>query len=153
MFPEKLIPLAITNVLEGKKIPIYKPGNQIREWLYVEDHCRAIDAILKDGKAGETYFVSPDNPELSNLEVVKKVLQILGKDESWIEYVSDRPGHDQKYAMDNSKIKKKLGWKPLYGLDKTLELTVKWYQDNSDWWKKVKTGEYQKYYEKQYANR
>lgn len=143
MFPEKLIPLAITNLLKGKKIPIYKPGNQIREWLFVEDHCSGIEAILQKGKMGETYFIGPDNPELSNLEVIKKLLKLMGKDESNLEFVADRPGHDQKYALDHSKITKELGWSPKFGLDEALEKTIKWYQDNQAWWKKVKSGEYQ----------
>ena len=141
MFPEKLIPLAITNLLLGKKIPIYKPGNQIREWLFVEDHCSAIDAILEGGKAGETYFVGPDNPEFSNLEVIKKLLQILGKTEDSIEFVTDRPGHDQKYSLDTSKIKAELKWTPKYNLDAGLKKTADWYVNNQDFWKRVKPGE------------
>jgi len=139
MFPEKLIPLAITNLLEGKKVPVYKPGNQIREWLYVEDHCRGIEAILEKGKIGETYFIGPNNPELSNLEVIKKLLGIMKLSEDKIEFVTDRPGHDQKYALDHSKITGELGWQPKYGLDESLRLTVAWYRDNQDWWKKLKT--------------
>ncbi len=139
MFPEKLIPLAITNLLEGKKVPVYKPGNQIREWLYVEDHCRGIEAILEKGKIGETYFIGPNNPELSNVEVIKKLLGIMKLSEDKIEFVTDRPGHDQKYALDHSKITGELGWQPKYGLDESLRLTVAWYRDNQDWWKKLKT--------------
>ena len=152
-FPEKLIPLAITNVLEGKKIPVYKPGNQVREWLYVEDHCRGIEAILEKGKLGETYFIGPNNPELSNLEILKKLLKIMGALEDNLEYIGDRPGHDQKYALDHGKITRELGWKPKYGLDESLEKCVKWYKENQDWWKRIKSGEYQKYYEKQYLKR
>ncbi len=141
-FPEKFIPLAITNLLEGKLVPIYGRGNQVREWLYVEDHCSAIDVIINKGKVGETYFIGPDNPELSNLEVIKKLLKIMelpeSKTESVIEPVDDRPGHDQKYALDHSKITQELGWQPKFGLDKSLNKTVKWYQNNQDWWKKVK---------------
>lgn len=151
MYPEKLFPLAITNLLEGKKVPIYTPGNQIREWLYVEDHCNAIDLILQKGKSGETYFVSPDNEPVSNLEVVKKILKTMNLPEDRIEFVKDRPGHDQKYAMDNSKIKRELGWQPKHNLDETIRLTVEWYQNNQDWWKKIKESrEYQNYYQKQY---
>jgi len=153
MFPEKLIPLAITNLLEGKNIPVYKPGNQVREWLYVEDHCNAIDAILAKGKIGETYFVGPDNPEFSNLEIIKKVLQIMNLPEDKIEFVGDRPGHDQKYALDHSKITNELGWSPTYKLDESLKLMVDWYSQNQEWWKRVKSGEYQKYYEQQYGSK
>lgn len=151
MYPEKLLPLAITNLLEGKKIPIYGKGNQIREWLNVRDHCTAIDLILQKGKAGETYFVSPDNPELTNLEVVRMLLKVMGKGEESLEFVKDRPGHDQKYANDHGKITAELGWKPKYSLEQTLEELVDWYKKNQDWWKNIKSGEYLKYYEKQYG--
>ena len=134
-FPEKLIPLAITNLLQGKKVPIYKPGNQVREWLYVEDHCSAIDAILQKGKIGETYFIGPENLELSNLEVIKKLISIMGLKEDSLEFVADRPGHDQRYAMDHAKITKELGWKPEVGLDEALKLTIEWYKCNEKWWK------------------
>ena len=139
MYPEKLIPLAITNLLEGKKVPIYKPGNQIREWLHVEDHCRAIDLILHKGKPGETYFVSPDNPKLNNLEVIKKLLKIMNLPYTCIEFVPDRPGHDQRYAMDHSKITHELGWRPKHDLDSTLREVVEWYKANESWWKKLKS--------------
>jgi len=135
MFPEKFLPLAITNLLVGKKAPVYTPGNQIREWLWVDDHCRAIDLILQKGRVGETYFVGPDNPELTNLEVVKKVLAIMKLEEDRLEMVADRPGHDQRYAMDWSKIKSELGWRPEVKLDEALERLVAWYRDNEWWWK------------------
>ena len=138
MYPEKLVPLAVTNLLEGKKVPVYKPGNQIREWLYVEDHCSGIEAILEKGKIGETYFIGPDNDELSNLEVIGKILKLMGKGEEQVEFVADRPGHDQKYAMDHSKITKELGWQPKFGLDEALKKTIEWYQQNQGWWKKLK---------------
>jgi len=138
MFPEKLIPLAIANLLEGKNVSLFKPGNQIREWLNVEDHCSAIDVILQEGVPGKTYFVSPDNEELSNLEVIKRLLKIMGLPEDRIEFVADRPGHDQRYAMDHSKITKELGWKPKYSLDETLQTMVEWYTRNQEWWKKLK---------------
>lgn len=138
MFPEKLLPLAITNLMEGKKVPVYGKGDQVREWLNVKDHVAAIDLILKKGKAGETYFIGPDNEELSNLEVLKKVLTIMNLGEENLEFVTDRPGHDKKYAIDHSKITKELGWKPKYGLDESLEELVLWYKDNQDWWKKIK---------------
>ncbi len=142
MFPEKFIPLAITNLLEGKKVPIYKPGNQVREWLFVEDHCSGIEAILRKGKVGETYFIGPNNEELSNLEVIKKLLQIMGLGEENLEFVGDRPGHDQKYALDHSKITKALGWNPKYGLDEALKRTIDWYKQNEIWWKNVKSGKH-----------
>ncbi len=126
-FPEKLIPLAITNLLQNKKVPLYKPGNQIREWLYVEDHCSAIEAILTKGQVGETYFIGPDNPELTNLAVIKKLLELMGLKEDMIEFVADRPGHDQRYAMDHGKITRELGWQPKFGLEEALKLTVEWY--------------------------
>ena len=138
MFPEKLIPLAITNIMEGKKVPIYKPGNQIREWLNVEDHCKAIDLILQKGKAGETYFVSPDNEELTNLEVIKKLLGLMGKSEDAIEFVEDRPGHDQRYAMSHDKITRELGWQPSFKLEETLNHLIDWYKNNQSWWKNKK---------------
>lgn len=142
MFPEKLIPLAITNLLEGKKVPVYTPGNQVREWLYVEDHCRGIEAILEKGKIGETYFIGPDNPEVSNLEVIQEILKLMNLSEDMIEFVGDRPGHDQKYALDWSKIKNQLGWKPKYRLGESLQKVISWYQQNPGWWKRVKSGEY-----------
>ncbi|MCL5433201.1 MAG: dTDP-glucose 4,6-dehydratase [Patescibacteria group bacterium] len=150
-FPEKIISLAITNILENKKIPIYGDGLYVRDWLYVEDHCRAIEAVLQKGKIGEAYCVGGLTEDINNLEIAKKIIKILGKDESYIEFVKDRPGHDRRYAVDWSKIKNELGWQPLYSLDEWLEKTVKWYTENESWWKAVKTGEYQRYYEKQYG--
>ena len=152
-FPEKIIPLAVTNLMEGKKIPIYGDGLYVRDWLYVEDHCRAIDLVLSKGKVGETYCVGGLSNDINNLELVKKILGILGKNEDQIEFVKDRPGHDRRYAIDFSKIKNELGWEPLHSFDEWLSETVKWYQDHTDWWKKVKSGEYQKYYEEQYEDR
>ena len=149
-FPEKLIPLAITNIIEGKKVPVYGDGLYVRDWLYVEDHCRAIDLILYKGKVGETYFIGGLTEDIPNIEVIKKILKIMGKDESYIEYVKDRPGHDRRYAIDWSKINRELGWKPAVDFDTGLKLTIDWYLKNQDWWKKIKSGEYQKYYEKQY---
>ena len=151
-FPEKFISLSITNLLEGKKIPIYGDGLYVRDWLYVEDHCAAIDLVLQKGTVGETYCIGIDN-DIENIEVAKKILKILGKDESMIEYVKDRPGHDRRYAIDSSKIKKELGWQPKYDFNQALSMTVKWYQDNQNWWKKLKKGDFEKYYEKQYVKR
>jgi dTDP-glucose 4,6-dehydratase len=150
-FPEKLIALAITNLLEDKKVPVYGDGLYVRDWLYVEDHCRAIDLILQKGKLGETYCVGGLTEDLSNLAILKKIIKLLGKTEDSLEYVKDRPGHDRRYALDWSKIKRELGWQPLHNFDEWLEKTVKWYQENDSWWKNVKNGEYKEYYQKQYS--
>lgn len=150
-FPEKFIPLAITNLLEGKSIPIYTPGNQVRDWLYVEDHCRAIDLILQKGKIGETYLVGSSGKEYSNLEVAKMILKLMDAKAELLELVKDRPGHDVRYAVDASKIEKELGWKPEHDFEAALKATIDWYQHNQAWWKKVKSGEYQKFYKQQYG--
>ncbi|MBI2074345.1 MAG: dTDP-glucose 4,6-dehydratase [Candidatus Levybacteria bacterium] len=150
-FVEKIIPLAITNVLEGQKIPIYGDGLYVRDWLYVEDHCRAIELVLQKGKIGNTYSVGGLTEDINNLTVAKKILRILGKSEDMIEFVKDRPGHDRRYAVDWSKIKNELGWQPLHNFDKWLEETINWYKINQEWWKRVKSGEYKDYYKKQYG--
>ena len=139
-FPEKIIPLAITNVLEGKKIPIYGDGQNIRDWIYVEDHARGIEQVLQKGKIGETYLIGSES-EISNFDLAKKILKILGKDESWIEFVKDRPGHDRRYAIKPEKIKRELGFKPRHQFDDALKTTVEWYIKNQSWWKKTKTGQ------------
>jgi dTDP-glucose 4,6-dehydratase len=151
-YPEKMIPLAITNLLEGKRVPVYGDGLYVRDWLYVEDHCRAIDLILQKGKVGETYCVGGLTEDINNLMVVKKILKILGKGDDMIEFVKDRPGHDRKYAIDWSKIKNELGWEPLHSFDEWLEKTVEWYNNNEGWWKRLKTKEFQKYYKEQYGD-
>ncbi|PIZ66817.1 dTDP-glucose 4,6-dehydratase [Candidatus Roizmanbacteria bacterium CG_4_9_14_0_2_um_filter_39_13] len=138
-FPEKLIPLAITNLLEGKKIPVYGDGKYVRDWLYVEDHCRAIDMILTNGKVGSTYLVGGQTEDISNLEVIKKILKIMDASEESIEYVTDRKGHDRRYAIDWSKTQEELGWKPEYDFDSALEKTIQWYKDNENWWRKLKS--------------
>lgn len=150
-FPEKFIPLVITNILEGKKIPVYGDGLYVRDWLYVVDHCRAIDLVLNKGKIGDTYLIGGMTKDISNLEVIEKILKIMGKDEGSIEYVKDRPGHDRRYAVDWSKIQNELEWKPLHDFDEWLEKTSSWYKENEKWWKDVKTGAYQKYYKEQYG--
>ena len=150
-FPEKFIALAITNIFENKKVPVYGDGLYIRDWLYVIDHCRAIDLVLNKGKVGETYLVGGMTKDISNLEVIRRILKIMGKDESFIEHIKDRPGHDRRYAVDWSKIEKELGWKPLHNFDEWLEKTVEWYKENEKWRKDVKTGSYQKYYKEQYG--
>ena len=150
--PEKIIPLAITNLLENKKVPIYGDGLHVRDWLYVEDHCRAIDRVLADGKIGETYCIGGLTHDINNLEVVKKIIALMGKDESLIEFVKDRPGHDRRYAIDWSKIKNELGWEPKYDFDTWLGKTIEWFKEHESWWRNVKSGEYREYYEKQYSN-
>lgn len=137
-FPEKLIPLAITNLMEGKKVPVYGDGLYVRDWLYVEDHCKAIDLILQKGKVGETYLVGGLTEDISNIEIIKRILKIMGKDETQIEYVKDRPGHDRRYAVDWSRINQELGWKPEHNFDEYLRITVDWYKNNQEWWKKIK---------------
>ncbi len=149
-FPEKVIPLAITNLLENKKIPVYGDGLYVRDWLYVEDHCRAIDLVLQNGKLGETYCIGGLTADINNLEVIKKILGILGKSGDMIEFVKDRPGHDRRYAINWSKIKIELEWQPLHTFDEWLEKTVVWYQENKTWWQEIRSGAYKEYYEKQY---
>jgi dTDP-glucose 4,6-dehydratase len=134
-YPEKIIPLFITNLLQGKKVPVYGDGSNIRDWLYVEDHCSAIDLILQKGKIGETYNIGT-NCEATNLELTKKIINLLNLDESMINYVADRPSHDWRYAIDASKIKNELGWIPKYDFEKSLKETVEWYKNNEWWWKK-----------------
>lgn len=136
--PEKFIPFTIANVLEGKKVPIYGDGLNVRDWLYVLDHCRAISLVLEKGKLGETYCIGGPEGEINNLELAKKILKLMGKSEEMIEMVKDRPGHDRRYSLDWRKIKKELGWQPKYDLGSCLEETISWYQLNRDWWQKIK---------------
>lgn len=151
-FPEKLIPLMISNALEDKQLPVYGDGMNIRDWLYVDDHCRAIDMVLHKGKSGEVYNIGGHN-EKANIDIVKLILKELGKTESLIKYVKDRPGHDKRYAIDAAKIKDELGWEPTVMFDEGIGMTIKWYLDNLDWTGKIRTGEYQEYYEKMYKGR
>ncbi len=151
-FPEKLIPLMIINALNDKKLPVYGAGANVRDWLYVEDHCSAIDLILRKGTVGEIYNIGGHN-ERTNLEVVKTILKILGKSEDLIEFVTDRKGHDLRYAIDPTKIETELGWTPKTKFDDGIKKTVAWYLDNKSWWEKIVSGEYQNYYEKMYGNR
>ncbi len=146
-FPEKLIPLIITNALAGKPLPIYGKGENVRDWLYVTDHCRAIDMILQNGTIGEIYNVGGHN-ERSNLDVVKTVLQVLGKDESLIKFVMDRPGHDMRYAIDATKMQEELSWHPLVKFDDGIVKTVNWYLENREWWENILSGEYLNNYKK-----
>ncbi len=151
-FPEKLIPLVIANVLNDRAVPVYGKGENVRDWLYVEDHCRAIDMIIHDGKEGEVYNIGGHN-ERTNLQVVKTIIKALGKSEKLITYVADRPGHDMRYAIDPTKIENELGWKPQTFFDYGIEKTIKWYIDNKKWWENIINGEYQKYYEKMYGGK
>jgi dTDP-glucose 4,6-dehydratase len=136
-YPEKLIPLMITNLFEGKQVPVYGEGKNVRDWLFVEDNCRAIDLILHNGRTGEIYNVGGDG-ERRNIEIVSEVVKMMGKDESSITFVKDRPGHDFRYALDNSKIERELGWRPLVDGVKGLEKTIEWYRNNEWWWRPLK---------------
>ncbi len=151
-FPEKLIPLMIANCLNDKQLPVYGKGENVRDWLYVEDHCRAIDMIIHNGRAGEVYNIGGHN-ERTNLQVVKTIIASLGKSEDLIKYVTDRPGHDMRYAIDPTKIKNELGWEPETLFDEGIQKTIKWYLENKEWWGNIISGEYQKYYEKMYDRR
>ena len=150
MFPEKVIPLFITNLMENKKVPLYGDGLNIRDWLYVEDHCSAIDAIIHNGKIGETYCIG-GNSEKTNKELTYKILELMQKDESSIDFVKDRPGHDKRYAINFSKIKTELDWEPKITFEEGIKKMIAWYQDNESWWKNIKSGGYKEYYEKQYG--
>lgn len=151
-FPEKLIPLMIAKALDGEKLPIYGDGKNVRDWLYVEDHCSAICEVLHKGKIGEVYNIGGNN-EWYNIDIVKIILKLLGKSEDQISYVKDRPGHDRRYAIDSTKIQTELGWKPAYKFESGIAETIKWYVDNESWWRKVMSGEYMKYYEKNYSSK
>ncbi len=151
-FPEKLIPLMIGNTLEDKALPVYGDGLNIRDWLHVKDHCRAIDVVLHEGKDGQVYNIGGNN-EKANIEIVKLILEELGKPESLITYVKDRLGHDRRYAIDSSKMQKELGWTPEYTFDVGIRETIQWYLNNRDWMDKVRSGVYMEYYQKMYGNR
>lgn len=151
-FPEKLIPLMIANALNDKQLPVYGDGLNVRDWLYVEDHCRAIDVVLHQGKVGDVYNIGGHN-EKKNIEIVKLILKKLQKPESLITFVKDRPGHDRRYAIDASKIQRELGWTPQETFETGIEKTIDWYLENQNWWQRIISGQYQKYYEQQYANR
>lgn len=151
-FPEKLIPLMIANALNDKKLPVYGKGENVRDWLYVEDHCSAIDLIIRKGKVGEIYNIGGHN-EKTNLDVVKTIIKELGKSEDLIEFVTDRPGHDRRYAIDPTKIHRELGWLPATKFNDGIKKTISWYLTHKSWWEKIISGEYQNYYEKMYKNR
>lgn len=150
-FPEKFIPLMIINALQNKPLPVYGDGLNIRDWIYTEDHVRAIELILEKGNDGETYCVGGES-EVPNIEVVEKILSILDKNKNLITYVKDRPGHDRRYAISNKKISSELGFKPSLNFDKGLRTTIEWYKNNRGWWENVLKGDYQKYYQKQYKS-
>ncbi|MBA2943264.1 dTDP-glucose 4,6-dehydratase [Paenibacillus sp. CGMCC 1.16610] len=151
-FPEKLIPLMIANALNDKSLPVYGDGLNIRDWLYVEDHCSAIDLVLHKGINGEVYNIGGNN-ERTNIQIVQTILRELGKPESLIQYVKDRPGHDRRYGIDATKITKELGWEPKHNFETGIHETIRWYLDYQDWWKRIQTGEYQQYFAQQYGER
>lgn len=152
MFPEKIIPLFISNLMEGKTVPVYGDGQQVRDWIHVLDHCRGIDVVIQKGGNGETYCLGGKDGEMSNLALTKTLLTLLDKDESSIEYVKDRPGHDRRYAVDYSKAKNELGWEPIVVFEEGLKEMIQWYKDNDDWVQRCKSGDYQNYYNSWYKN-
>jgi len=151
-YPEKLIPLMISNAMEDKELPIYGDGMHVRDWIYVEDHCRALDNVLQHGREGEVYNIGGRN-ERTNLSVAQAILDRLGKPHALVRFITDRPGHDRRYAIDFSKIEKELGWAPSITFEEGINLTIEWYQAHLEWWKKIKTGEYLDYYRRMYGNR
>ena len=152
-FPEKLIPLFVTNLLEGKQVPLYGDGLNVRDWLYVEDHCEAVLAVLNFGKPGEVYNIGGEN-EITNRKMTETILMEMGKTwEQSVQYVKDRAGHDRRYAIDASKIRRELGWSPRFRFEEAMHATIQWYLSNAPWWRAIKSGEYLKYYEAQYAGR
>lgn len=151
-FPEKLIPLMIANALHDRPLPVYGDGLNVRDWLFVEDHCRALDVVLHDGKDGEVYNIGGNN-EMTNIDIVRLILQELNKSQSLIAFVTDRPGHDRRYAIDASKITRQLGWVPQRRFEEGMRETIRWYLDHQHWWQRILSGEYQHYYEKQYSER
>jgi dTDP-glucose 4,6-dehydratase len=151
-FPEKLIPLMIMNALEGKSLPVYGDGMNVREWLHVEDHCAALALLLEQGRGGQVYNIG-SNDERGNIQVVRRILEVLGKPESLIRFVADRPGHDRRYAIDSSKLREELGWRPRHDFEGGLAETIAWYLGNERWWRRVTSGEYARYYDTQYRER
>ena len=151
-FPEKLIPLMMMNALEDKPLPVYGDGKNVRDWLYVEDHCKAIDLIIHKGTVGEIYNIGGHN-EMANIDIVKLILKELGKPESLITYVKDRKGHDRRYAIDSAKIHQELGWLPETKFAEGIKKTIRWYLDNKPWWQEIVSGEYQNYYKKMYGDK
>jgi dTDP-glucose 4,6-dehydratase len=148
-FPEKLIPLMIINCLNDKELPVYGDGMNVRDWIYVVDHNRAVETVFENGKVGEIYNIGAEN-EMPNIKIVELIIEHLNKSKNLIKYVKDRPGHDRRYAIDASKIKNELGWKPDFSFEKAIRDTIDWYISNKKWWERIISGDYQKYYEKQY---
>lgn len=151
-FPEKLIPLMTINALNGKKLPVYGDGLNVRDWIYVIDHNKAIDLVFEKGRIGEVYNIGASQ-EMTNIEIVRLILNYLGKGDEMIEYVKDRLGHDRRYAIDSSKIQNELGWKPEFRFEEAIDKTIQWYLDNKEWWCRIINGDYLKYYEVQYAKK
>ncbi|MEN6627065.1 MAG: dTDP-glucose 4,6-dehydratase [Candidatus Sumerlaeia bacterium] len=151
-FPEKLIPLMIIKALGDQELPVYGDGRNVRDWIHVMDHCRAVLAVAENGRPGEVYNIGSDN-EWANIDIVKTLLKLLGKPESLIRYVKDRPGHDRRYAIDAAKVHAELGWRPRIDFESGLAKTIEWYKANEPWWRRVMSGEYMKYYEKNYASK
>ena len=151
-FPEKLIPLMILNALQNKKLPVYGDGMNVRDWIYVIDHNKAVELVFEKGKLGEVYNIGASN-EMPNLEIIKLILQNLNKGEELIQYVKDRPGHDRRYAIDSTKIQSQLGWKPEFQFDSAIQKTIDWYLKNKNWWENIISGEYQQYYQQQYLSK
>ena len=151
-FPEKLIPLMIANALEDRPLPVYGDGRHVRDWIYVEDHCRALDLVLRRGRRGAVYNIGAGN-EIPNIELVRRILRLVGKPESLIRFVKDRPGHDRRYAMDAGRLRRELQWTPSYQFDDALRLTIDWYGTHREWLDHVRSGEYRRYYEKVYGGR
>jgi dTDP-glucose 4,6-dehydratase len=152
-FPEKLIPLFVTNLMEDKQVPLYGDGKNVRDWLYVEDHCDAIYTVLNKGTFGEAYNVGGNN-EMTNRQITEIILKAMDKPwDKYVKYVQDRPGHDRRYAIDASKIKRELGWEPKHRFESAIKTTIQWYRDNQTWWRDIKSGDYLKYYATQYAGR
>jgi dTDP-glucose 4,6-dehydratase len=151
-FPEKLIPLFSTNAMEDKELPIYGDGKNVRDWLHVKDHCRAIDIVLREGEVGELYNIGGNN-EKTNLEITEAILNTLNKPKDLIKFVKDRLGHDRRYAIDSSKMKEELNWEPEYAFEEGIAETIQWYIDNEDWWRNIKSGDYRDYYQKMYTDR
>ena len=150
-YPEKLVPLFVTNALDGEPLPVYGDGRQIRDWLHVEDHCAGVEFVLREGSAGEVYNVGGGN-ERENLEITQRILELTGADPTLVRHVTDRPGHDRRYSLDSSKLRA-LGWAPQHAFEEGLAETVEWYRDNRSWWEPIKSGEYLDYYRRQYAER
>jgi len=151
-FPEKLIPLMVVNALNDKDLPVYGDGRNVRDWIHVEDHCRGIVVVAERGRTGEVYNLGGDS-ERENIEIVRAICRRLGKPETLIRFVKDRPGHDFRYAMDHSKISRELGWEPEIGFEEGLDSTIAWYLENRRWWERIISGDYRQYYERMYGSR